>query len=138
MELLIVIIVIAVLAAIALPKFINSGTRSKEAALITDLKLLRTAYQRFSNDCGAVPATLFDLAATTAPGMGKDPLEAARGNDVDKRISASDWHGPYIEAVPPDPITGSDFMYKFGSRANAPIYSSSPDKALDGSVYDTW
>jgi prepilin-type N-terminal cleavage/methylation domain-containing protein len=33
MELLIVIIVIAVLAAIALPRFINSGLRSKEASL---------------------------------------------------------------------------------------------------------
>src|SRR5690349_7704388 len=38
MELLIVIIVIAVLAAIALPRFINSGLRSKESSLKADLR----------------------------------------------------------------------------------------------------
>ena len=53
MELLIVIIVIAVLAAIALPRFINSGLRSKEASLKGDLKIYRNATQLFLNDTEA-------------------------------------------------------------------------------------
>ncbi len=40
-ELLVVIVVLAVLAAIVLPKFMNSSTRSRESALKSDLKLLR-------------------------------------------------------------------------------------------------
>ena len=40
-ELLIVIIIIAVLAAIAIPKFANSSLRSKESALRSNLKISR-------------------------------------------------------------------------------------------------
>ena len=74
MELLIVIIVIAVLAAIALPRFINSGLRSKEASLKADLKLYRNAIQTFTNDTGASPALLTDLSATTAQDHYRDRM----------------------------------------------------------------
>src|SRR5690348_566110 len=93
MELLIVIIVIAVLAAIALPRFINSGLRSKESSLKADLKLYRNAIQTYSNDTGAYPATLSDLAATSAPASGLDSTGAV------KSIVASSWKGPYIDTI---------------------------------------
>ena len=66
-ELLVVVVVLAVLAAIVLPKFMDSSTRSKESALKTDLKLMRNAVNLFFTDTGAYPATLADLAATSAP-----------------------------------------------------------------------
>ena len=78
MELLIVIIVIAVLAAIALPKFVNSGARSKEAALKSNLKIYRNAVTLFMNDTGAYPATLAALAATSAPATGLDAAGASK------------------------------------------------------------
>src|SRR5579871_1406136 len=93
MELLIVIIVIAVLAAIALPKFINSGLRSKEASLKGDLKIYRNATQLFLNDTGAYPATLAALSATSAPASGLDSTGAV------KSITATDWKGPYIDSI---------------------------------------
>src|SRR3989442_1565277 len=71
-ELLIVIIIIAVLAAIAIPKFADSSKRSKEAALKADLKLYRNAIELFKADTGAYPATVADLAATSAPANGVD------------------------------------------------------------------
>jgi general secretion pathway protein G len=46
-ELLIVIVILAVLAAIAIPKFMDSGTRSKESSLKSNLKLVRTALELF-------------------------------------------------------------------------------------------
>src|SRR5437016_14056313 len=78
MELLIVIIVIAVLAAIALPRFINSGLRSKESSVKADLRHYRNAVLLFSNDCGAWPAALSDLTATSAPANGLDSTGAAK------------------------------------------------------------
>src|SRR4051812_49905188 len=91
MELLIVIIVIAVLAAIALPRFINSGLRSKESSMRADLRHYRNAILLFSNDCGAWPAQLTDLTATTAPANGLDSTGSA------KAINSANWHGPYVD-----------------------------------------
>lgn len=105
MELLIVIIVIAVLAAIAIPKFINSGARSKEAALKSNLKIYRNAIQLFMTDTGAYPAALADLAVTSAPAAGKD----SGGNA--KSITASDWKGPYVQKIDTDPVSGAALTY---------------------------
>src|SRR5882757_11339689 len=85
MELLIVIIVIAVLAAIALPRFINSGLRSKESSLKANLRHYRNAVLLFSNDCGAWPAQLSDLTAAAAPATGYDSTGAS------KAIVAANW-----------------------------------------------
>lgn len=105
MELLTVIVVLAVIAAIVLPKFVNSSRRAKIAKVRGDLRLLRGAIERFRNDTGAFPATLADLAATTAPdeGLEKD------GSQVS--IRASDWHGPYVASIPRDPLADKPYFY---------------------------
>lgn len=132
MELLIVIIVIAVLAAIALPKFINSGLRSKEASLKSDLKIYRNATQLFLNDTGSYPATLGALAATTAPASGLDAAGSA------KTIIATDWKGPYIDAIMTDPVSGNAFTYATASPNVGKVNSSATGNATDGTAYSGW
>ena len=132
MELLIVIIVIAVLAAIALPRFINSGLRSKESSLKADLKLYRNAVQIFSNNTGAYPATLADLAATSAPASGLDSTGAV------KTISATDWRGPFIDTIMVDPVSLSSFTYGVTSPNVGKVTSSAAGNASDGTAYSTW
>lgn len=132
MELLIVIIVIAVLAAIALPKFINSGTRSKEASLKSDLKIYRNAVGLFLNDTGAYPANLAALAATSAPASGLDAAGAA------KTIVATDWKGPYIDAIMTDPVSGNAFTYGTTSPNVGKVTSSASGNATDGTAYSSW
>jgi len=104
-ELLVVIVVLAVLAAIVLPKFMDSGKRSKESALRSDLKLMRNAVTLFQADTGLYPKTLADLAATTAPAKGLDSAGA------EQSLTATDWHGPYVQEVPTDPISGAALSY---------------------------
>jgi general secretion pathway protein G len=132
MELLIVIIVIAVLAAIALPKFINSGLRSKESSLKADLRHLRNAVQLFSNDCGAYPAQLSDLMATSAPATGLDPAGSS------KAITAALWHGPYMDAMIDDPVSGSPFNYSTTSPNVGRVSSSASGNSTDGTAYSSW
>ena len=126
-ELLIVIIIIAVLAAIAIPKFADSSKRSKEAALKADLKLYRNAIELFKADTGAYPATIADLAATSAPANGVDTSTGSS-----KAITASDWKGPYLQAVETDPVGGSAFSYSTTSPNIGVVTSSA------GSPYNTW
>jgi general secretion pathway protein G len=104
-ELLIVIIIIAVLAAIAIPKFSNSTTRSKESALRSNLKLVRNAADLFRADTGLFPKDLASLSATSAPTQGYDST-ATLAN-----ITAADWRGPYLQAVPKDIDGAGEFTY---------------------------
>ena len=132
MELLIVIIVIAVLAAIALPRFINSGLRSKESSLKADLRHYRNAVLLFSNACGAYPATLSDLAATSAPANGLDATGSA------KAINAADWKGPYVDNLVNDPVSGNGFNYGTTAPNVGKVTSSASGTSTDGSSYSSW
>jgi general secretion pathway protein G len=131
-ELLIVIVIIAVLAAIALPRFMDSGQRSKEASLKANLKLIRNGLELFKNDTGAWPATLNDLTVTTAPASGKDNAGAA------KTISAPDFKGPYIRSIPNDPIANAAFTYSVTSPSVGSVTSSASGNGLDGTAYSSW
>jgi general secretion pathway protein G len=131
-ELLVVIVVLAVLAAIVVPRFVGAGERSREAALRSDLKVLRNAVALFYTDTKAYPATLDDLAATTAPATGKDSA------GTDKAITAGDWNGPYVESAPDDPISGTPFNYSTTSPTVGKVWSSASGTARDGSNYSDW
>lgn len=132
MELLIVIIVIAVLAAIALPKFVNSGARSKEAALKSNLKIYRNAITLFTNDTGAYPATLAALAATSAPASGLDATGAT------KSINATDWKGPYVQTIAPDPVSGSAVTYSVATGTVGNVSSSASGNDSAGVAFSTY
>jgi general secretion pathway protein G len=125
-ELLVVIVVLAVLAAIVLPKFMDSSARSKESALKSDLKLIRNAITLFQADIGKYPNTLADLAGTD-----KTAVKGADGAVV----TAADWHGPYLDSVITDPISGADFTY---AKATGKVTSSATGNGLDGTAYSTW
>jgi type II secretion system protein G len=131
-ELLIVIIIIAVLAAIAIPKFANSSLRSKESALRSNLKISRDAIDIFRTDTGAFPAAMADLAVTAAPASG---LDATGGV---KAITATDWRGPYVQAVPNDPTNSGTLGYVTTGATTGKVTASNPGNALDGTAYSTW
>lgn len=127
-ELLVVIVVLAILAAIVLPKFMDSGKRSKEAALKSDLKLIRNAVTLFKTDTDLYPLTLADLAATSAPAKGSD-------GSADVSLTASTWHGPYLQSVPTDPVSSAALTY---TKTTGTVSSSAAGNGLDGTAYSTW
>jgi general secretion pathway protein G len=131
-ELLVVIVVLAVLAAIVLPKFMNSSKRSKESALRSDLKILRNAVGLFQTDTLAYPKQLSDLAATAPPPKGLDK----DGNEV--AIIPGDWHGPYLQDAPNDPIGGAAFTYSVAAGSVGKVTSSTAGNGLDGTAYSNW
>ncbi|MBV6457204.1 MAG: hypothetical protein HONBIEJF_00311 [Fimbriimonadaceae bacterium] len=131
-ELLIVIVILAVLAAIAIPRFMDSGLRSKEASLKSNIKLCRNAVELFHNDTGAWPSALSDLTGSSAPAAGKDAAGAA------KSITASDYKGPYLQSVPTDPVSGAAFTYSVTSPTVGKVTSSASGNASDGTAYSSW
>lgn len=131
-ELLIVIIIIAVLAAIAIPKFSDASLRSKESALKADLRMYRNAVNVFKSDTGLYPNSMSALAATTAPAQGTD----SAGNN--QPLTASLWKGPYIEAINNDPVSGAAFTYSVTPPSVGQVKSSATGNASDGTAYSSW
>lgn len=124
-ELLVVIIVFAALAAMAAPKFVESGVGPRQAAFLSDLSVLGRGIDRYRTDIDLFPNSMKGLALAIAPSDGLEIL----GNAL--RTNPSAWQGPQIDTIPFDPISGQDFLYSAAK-------SSVPGKTLNGSAYVSW
>ncbi len=131
-ELLIVIVILAVLAAIVIPKFADASTRSKESSLKSDLKQIRNAVEIFKTDTGAYPAALTDLSATAAPASGKD------STGTTKTITATDWRGPYVSSVPNDPVSATAMTYSTASGTVGQVKPSATGSDSAGVLFSTY
>jgi len=138
-ELLIVIVIVAVLAAIAIPKIVSTTRRSHETHLRAKLKTIRTSIERVRADTGFIPKHLGQLASQTAP----TELLDKSGNIV--APPAGTWNGPYVDPTTigldtndptrlKDPVCGGTFGYTTDGR----VSPCATGTALDGSDMSTW
>src|SRR4029077_10268055 len=69
-ELLIVVAIILIIAAIAIPNFLRSKMAANEAATVSSMRTLNTAMVTYQSQCPAVgyPASLLDLGPSAASG----------------------------------------------------------------------
>jgi general secretion pathway protein G len=114
-ELMVVMAIIALLLALALPRYFSHLESSKETILRQDLAVMRDAIDKYHGDQGRYPASL-------------DELVSAR----------------YLRAVPVDPITEQRNTWQPVVPAEGEtgglydIKSGAPGNARDGSPYAEW
>ena len=130
-EMLIVIVVIAILALIVIPRLLGAGRKAKEATLRGDLHQLRNAIQQFEADCGDYPAALADLQ--TQPAAGSNG-----GTGI--ALDVNGWQGPYLRTpdggLPKDPFTtAADWTY---TASSGDVHSASSLTAINGEAYSSW
>jgi general secretion pathway protein G len=95
-ELLVVILILAVLAALIVPRVITRTSDAKRAKAASDIAVLSSALNQFRLDCDRYPTT-------------EEGLEALRVRPGD----AQGWRGPYLERpLPPDPW-GNPYIYEY-------------------------
>ena len=132
-EVLIVIVVIAILAAIVVPRLLGAGREAREASLRAHLQEIRNAVGLFQAQCGDYPNALTDIMATTSPVSGANGVT----------INTADWKGPYLTtpdgALPKNPISGAnaegtDWVYTKTTGA----IKAKAGSAVDGTDYSTW
>ena len=118
-ELMIVISIMLILLAIAIPAYQRSIVQSREAVLRSDLFTLRSLIQQYTLDKQKAPQSLDDLkSAGYLREIPKDPITGAVDWTVDQddSISSPDQQDPGINDV----------------------HSASPGNALDGTAYSSW
>ena len=116
---LIVIAVVGLLAALAMPAFAKTRNRAQVAAAHNDIDVISLALSMYEQDNGFLPTTERGLSALVAP--------TTTGS-----VSAR-WSGPYIERLPVDPW-GHPYIYQYPGRrdpATFELSSLGPD-GLEG------
>lgn len=112
-ELLLVLVILGVLAALVVPKFTNRSQQARETAAKSDISTIENQINAFEIDVGRFPSSEEGLSA----------LVAAPSN-------VTSWKGPYLQrGLPKDPW-GNDYVYKFPGTNNAngfDLYSFGPD-----------
>src|ERR1700760_4649737 len=78
-ELLIVVVVIGILAAIAIPKFANTKQKAYVTAAVSDLRNLVTAEEAFFSDSSKYTATVTDLKFQVSTGMNAPTITVGSG-----------------------------------------------------------
>jgi type IV pilus assembly protein PilA len=68
-ELLIVVVIIGILAAIAIPKFQNTKGKANAASLKSDLRNLATAEEAYFYDNASYASAISGLSFATSPGV---------------------------------------------------------------------
>src|SRR4051812_37318154 len=78
-ELLIVVVIIGILAAIAIPKFANTKSKAYVTAMKSDLRNLVTAEEAFFSDSSKYTGTVTDLKFQSSTGVATPTIVPGQG-----------------------------------------------------------
>jgi len=127
LELLVVMTIIGILAAVAIPALRDSPQRAREAALKSDLFTMRSTIDQFHGDKGYYPP---DLATLVSEGY-------LRQIPVDPMTKSRDtWVVSYEELDPSSEAESS--TEEIAAPGVVDVHSGSTGKALDGTAYKDW
>jgi general secretion pathway protein G len=118
-ELMVVIMIIGILAAVALPNYKTAIIEAREATLKQDLFIFRDVIDQFYADKGRYPASLDELKEQGyLRRMPNDPL-----------TGAADWEVVFAEPDPDNP-TDPPGIYD--------VHSASAAASMSGTPYNEW
>ena len=98
-EIMLVVIIIGVLAAMVVPRFAGRTTDAKIARAKSDIAAIGLALDLCELDIGVYPSTLTELVAKEAPTDFSDEARAA-------------WKGPYLKKGMPRDPWGRAYAYE--------------------------
>lgn len=114
-EILIVVVILGILAAIVIPQFTDASTEAKESRLMSDLQSMRAQIELYKiqhNDC--FPGVPNAAVGHTASISFDDAM--TKYTTVDGELAALQQpgqdgvYGPYIQRIPTNPFNDSDVV----------------------------
>ena len=107
-EMLLVLVILAVLAAIVIPKFAGRSQQAKETAAKSQISAFEVSLEQFEVDTGYYPQGSAGLTAL-----------------VEQPSNAQNWKGPYLaKGIPLDPW-GNAYSYNYPGKNNPKGYDLS-------------
>jgi len=126
-ELMVVILILAILAALVVPRVLGKAAQAKVSKAQADLSTLSGEIQQFKLDCDRYPST-------------EEGLNALRVAPSDL---SSKWKGPYIDKDIPNDPWGNQYHYQYPGQ-NGPetydlySYGSDNQPGGEGDAADIW
>jgi general secretion pathway protein G len=117
-EMLLVLVILAVLAAIVIPKFAGRSQQAKETAAKSQISSIELALDAFEVDTGFYP-------------QGSAGLNAL----VEEPNNTQNWKGPYLKKGIPNDPWGNPYIYNYPGKNNPKGYdlmSVGPDGRAGG------
>lgn len=99
-ELLLVMVIIAVLAAIVLPRFAGRTDEAKVAQVKSQISIFSTALATYEIDNGGFPSTAQGLAALRAKPSGAPEPKGWKGPYLEKDVGNDPWGNAYVYRQP--------------------------------------
>jgi general secretion pathway protein G len=122
-ELLLVMVILAILAAVVVPRMVGKSEMAKLAAAKTDINMLEGALNTFEVETGRFPTSEEGLAAlSTRPG------------------NVQTWNGPYVQHPPKDPW-GNAYVYVYPGQHNPTgydLYTTHNGTDTSGNEINNW
>jgi len=133
-EILIVVVILGILAAIVIPQFTSASDDAKESSLFTQLQTVRSQLELYQVQHNGNYPSITDLQDDTGAGTGDQWGKMINKTDVSGGILTSgdagyaDGYGPYLQQPPKNPFTQSSTVVAGTSNSDG--------AATDGWVYD--
>jgi general secretion pathway protein G len=123
-ELMIVVAIIGILAALVTPKISNYAQQAKEAAARENLQTLRSAIELYASQHGGVPPGYANNDVSTVPNQltfALQMLKATNASGVDGDRSMPGFvYGPYLMKLPKNPLTNGTGIRMVANGASLP------------------
>jgi general secretion pathway protein G len=124
-ELLLVLVILATLAALVVPKFTKRSEQAKITGAGVDISNIDVALDAFEIDCGRYPSTEEGIRAL-----------------LDQPQGLTGWRGPYLKRGVPKDTWGNPYIYRYPGQHNVngyDLYSFGPDgQEGGGDDIDNW
>ena len=130
-EILIVVVILGILAAIVVPQFTQASTEAKQNSLRSNLQSIRSQIQLYKVQHNDVNPTLANFVAQMTECS--DYLGVCTGDKQrDMTLTPPAEFGPYLERIPPNPFTGMNTL----AASTAAAVAAAIDGTTCGWYYD--
>lgn len=113
-EILIVVIILGILAAVVIPQFTQASSKASESSLLSDLQTVRSQIELYKvQHLDRTPDLKEDGTADT----GNFVARLTGKTDITGKVNASGALGPYLQAFPSNPFASGLATVTFGTAS---------------------
>lgn len=127
-EILIVVVILGIVAAIVLPKFSNATATARASMLADDLRVFRTQLTVYAGQHCGTPAGYPNGNASGSPDAATCVSQLTKASNVQGATAESGTagytYGPYFREIPTNPVNGLSTILVIANGASMPAAAS--------------